>query len=275
MLNALKKALLVLVLFYFAFLLFLYINQRDFLYHPDPKAPDTAILRGVDFETVTVKTSDGIDLNGWYIPAKGEKQTLVVFHGNSGNFGDRVGKLSEYVERGYGVLFTEYRGFAGNSGSPSEQGLYKDARAFMAYIGDKQIDDIVIYGESIGTGVAVKMAHENARMAKGSHKNDIKAVVLEAGYSAMSDIAASHYPVFPVKLLLKDKFDARAYIADIQVPLLMVHGSHDTIIPIEVARQLFDAAQQPKTFLEREGAGHNNLYAHGALEGVLEFIEGL
>lgn len=275
MLYALKKALLVLVLFYFAFLLFLYINQRDFLYHPDPNVPDAEILGDVNFETVTVNTSDGIELNGWHIPAKDEKQTLVVFHGNSGNFGDRVGKLSGYVERGYGVLFTEYRGFAGNAGTPSEQGLYKDARAFMAYISEKQIDDIVVYGESIGTGVAVKMAHENARMDEGTHKNDIKAVVLEAGYSAMGDIAAAHYPVFPVKMLLKDKFDARTYVADIQVPLLMVHGSNDTIIPIEVARQLFDAAQQPKTFLEREGAGHNNLYDHGALEGVLEFIEGL
>ena len=217
-------------------------------------------------EEFTTRTSDGIEIAGWYWP--GERPlTLVVFHGNGGHRGHRSPWLRELRSRLKAhICIVDYRGYAENDGSPTEQGLYLDAEATQRWLDERGAPPSVYFGESLGSGVAVELA-KRVRPA---------GLIVQSGFSSCVDVAGSAYPVFPVSLLMKDRYESVDKIAAIGCPLLVIHGDRDRIVPTKFGRKLFEAASEPKEWLEIKGAGHNDLaYLAGdeyydALDAFLE-----
>jgi fermentation-respiration switch protein FrsA (DUF1100 family) len=220
-------------------------------------------------QEVHAKTNDGLELLGWFAPPKKDKPLLILFHGNAGSIADRAHKARRYLDWGYGVLLAEYRGFGGNPGSPSEDGLFADARAWLAVAQDNGFgpDKVVLYGESLGTGPAVRMASEMAE-----NKTPVAAVVLEAPYTTLVDVAQHHYPYTPVKWLIRDAYDSLSRIGRIYAPLIVIHGTEDSTIPIKFGKVLFAAAAEPKLAHWVKEAEHNNLYDFAAAEVIDNFL---
>lgn len=253
---------------YLGILVFLFFYQRSLLYFPDTTRPNAADWGMTGNIIAKVVTEDNLELEGWYFPPRGNKPVLAYFHGNASNIASRLPKISEYINAGYGVLLAEYRGYGGNPGKPSEQGFYKDARAYIAWLETEQKilpKNIVLYGESIGTGVATQMASERT----------FAGLVLEAPFSAATEIARKTYFFVPVNILMRDQFRNIDKIGAINAPLLIIHGAADTIIPIDLARTLFEAAREPRDFIELPGAEHNDVYDYGAALHVLQFLSNI
>jgi fermentation-respiration switch protein FrsA (DUF1100 family) len=241
-------------------------TQRSIIYQAGSEAPDLARSAIDGFEEITVTTSDGLDLIAWYLPARDGKPVIVMTHGNAGNIGHRTGKLQPIAEAGYGLFLVEYRGYAGNPGKPDEEGLYSDARAALAWLADKGIKgtDTVLYGESLGTGVAVAMAAEV----------ESAALILETPFTSLSELAGNLYWYMPMaEHAIFDKYPSDERIADIDMPVLMLHGERDTTIPERFAKALFEKAVEPKELWLTPEAGHNNLYDYGAADVVLTFLD--
>lgn len=245
----------------------LFLGQRRLLYHPDATAPDPARAGVADMAEVRVPTADGLELLAWYRPADEGRPTLLYLHGNAGNLDYRGVKARPFLDAGYGVLLLAWRGFSGNPGSPTEDGLYADARAAIAFLGARGVsaDRLVLYGESLGSGVAVRMASEITPAA----------LVLEAPFTSIVDIAAYHYWYAPVRWMVSDRYDSLARIAAVETPLLILHGERDAVTPIRFGRALFDAAREPKTMTAFPEAGHGDLYDFGAGATVLKFLDRL
>ncbi len=255
---------------YLFVMLFMYAFQRQFIYHPDTRRPDKSATTVADMQVFSVKTTDGLDLEGWYKPpASHERPVVVMFHGNAGTQAIRDYKARPLLDEGYGFLFGAYRGFAGNPGKPSEQGLYNDARAYLDALKIRHgitADKIVLYGESLGTGAVTKMAAERRGFA---------GVILEAPYTSFIDLVRTRYFYLPVSLLLKDRFDNLAQIKEINAPLLIMHGRYDFVVPFAQGQRLFEAAQQPKEFAVFENGSHNDLHSHGAGQRISVFLKSL
>lgn len=252
---------------YVAVLAILFAIQRQLLFPADKAPPslERAGLAGL-MESVSVASADGLTLLAWYHrPPDKQAPLIVLFHGNGGTIEIRAAKARTYVNAGLGVLLLEYRGYGGNAGSPSETGLYADGRAALAFLAAQGIAParVVLIGESLGTGVAVQMAVEQR----------VAALVLEAPYSSIADVAQSDFPWFPVWWLIRDRFDSVAKIARVGVPLFVVHGERDRTIPVRFARALFAAAAQPKEAMWLSDAGHDVLARPGVDEAALEFLK--
>lgn len=250
------------VLFYALFCSALYFMQRSMMYFPDKNKPPALEIG----ETVSVTSTDGQKIESWYFPPSiTGKPVIIYFHGNAGHYGHRAHKAIHYLQAGYGVLLAEYRGYGGNSGEPTEEGIYLDARAQVNWLINKQkisTDNIVIYGESIGSGPAVQMATEFP----------VKALILESPFASLYERASSRYFFMPVNLLLKDRYMNTEKIGSVTFPLFIIHGKKDRTIPISSAQKLFDSANHPKTFKEFPQAGHNDLYNFGAYKAVIDFL---
>ena len=246
----------------------LYVFQRNLLYLPSTSVPVVARSAVPEMRPVTLHTSDGLDLLSWYHEAAQGQPTLVYFCGNAGNIGDRGTKVRPYLDSGFGVLLVGYRGYGGNPGSPTEEGLYADGRAALDFLDSEGVSTArtVLYGESLGSGVAVQMAVEK------SAQTPFAALVLEAPFTSVTEVAASHYPFMPVRWLVKDHFDSAAKILDIRTPLFIVHGQRDRTVPTRFGRALFEAAAEPKESRWINGAGHNDVYDFGGAEAVLDFL---
>jgi uncharacterized protein len=249
------------LIFYIGLLAMLYVQQRTMMYFPDRSRP--VIVESVQVAKVT--TEDGLQLEGWYIPAKPGMPTFIYFHGNASHYGGRLPKVIDYIGQGYGVLLAGYRGYGGNPGSPGEQGFYKDARAYMKFLQDNNVplEKTIIYGESIGTGVAVQVATEYKAAA----------LILEAPFSSTVDVAQSIYFFVPVRYLMTDQYRSAEKIKNVQSPILIIHGEQDSTIPIRFGRRLAEAASKPPVFIAVEKAGHNDLYDHGTARHVLDFLK--
>ena len=237
---------------------FMYVMQRKMLFLPGSTLVSPDAVGVPEMNTVALKTSDQLTLQSWYHPPTGDTQTIVYFQGNAATIAERAFKARTWIDRGYGVLLVGYRGFGGNAGSPSEAGLIKDGYAGLAFLADQGIaaDRIVLYGESLGSGVATALA--------AGPEIRLAAVILEAPYTSVADLAARRYWFAPVRRLIRDPFDSLARIGSIQVPVLILHGRNDRIIPASHAEQLFAAANQPKRLEIIEQAGHSDLFDHGA-----------
>jgi len=253
------------VLFYALLCAVMYFAQRTMIYFPDKSKP--ALIEGA--QLVDVKSSDGQQIQSWFIQGEDStKPAIIYYHGNAGNFSHRIHKAIHYIQAGYSVLLAEYRGYGGNGGEITEQGIYKDARAQLEWLINEKgytENQIVIYGESIGSGPAVQMATEY----------QAKALVLETPFSSLVELASRLYFLLPVKLILKDKYLNINKISDVYYPVFVVHGDLDSTIPIASAKRLFEKANQPKQFLEIKGGNHNDLYSFHAYKNVLEFLAGL
>jgi fermentation-respiration switch protein FrsA (DUF1100 family) len=265
-----KETLLGLIGGYAAVVALMFVFQRNLQYFPDKSRPDPAVAQAFGMTVVEYRTADGIRLQAWYRDAAPDKPTILYFHGNGGNIMGRAPKVRALLDRGYGVLRAEYRGYGGNHGDPSEAGFYQDGRAALGHLESKGIapHNIVLWGESLGTGVAVQLAQEQALQAA-----PLAAVVLEAPFTSAVDVGAAHYFFIPVRLLVKDRYESFEKIAEIGAPLLVVHGDQDNVVPIRFGRALFAAAKEPKKALWVAGGDHGNLAAFGLSDAVIGFLE--
>lgn len=246
----------------------LYFIQRDLIYFPSHSMPTPAAAGVPEMQPVQLTTEDGLTLTSWYSPARKGLPTMVYFQGNGGNIAGRGFKARPYLDAGFGLLLAGYRGYGENPGKPNEQGLYADGRAQLEFLISQGVGPgrWVLYGESLGTGIAVHLAKERAP------KTPVGAVVLESPYTSLGDAAAAHYPFIPVRSLVRDKFESIIKIGDIQAPVFIVNGENDGIIPPEQGKKLFKAAREPKESRWIAGGGHNNLYDFGVPKMVIDFI---
>lgn len=254
---------------YLVFVAAIYLMQRNLLYYPDSSMSSPAASGVGEMTAVTLNTSDGLSLTSWYKPPAEGKPVLIYFHGNAGNISGRGFKVRPYMDRGYGVLLVGYRGYGSNPGSPTEDGLYEDGRAALAFAAAKGIDPrrIALYGESLGSGIAVQMALEMAETKPAA------ALILEAPFTSTADVGAHHYPYLPARILMKDRFESVLKIAAVKAPVLIFHGVKDRTIPVKFGKRLFKAAAEPKESHWYEDASHNDLYDFGAADLVVDFLE--
>jgi uncharacterized protein len=268
--GRMKKRMLgfvaVLAIIYLGLLALLYVFQRNLMYFPDVGRPDAAAAAAeASLHAVTYHSADNIDLGSLFRPPPSpEAPVLVHFHGNAGNIGDRVGRIAPFAQAGMGILLAEYRGFGGNAGTPTEEGLYIDARAAIEYLRQEGVvpERMIFYGESLGSGVAVQMATEYA----------CSALVLEAPYSSVADVAQGRYWMFPVKALVKDRFDSTVKIGKVRCPVFIMHGTADQVIPIKFSERLYALAPSPKEMKVYPGLGHVGFDEMRGFDAVLDFL---
>lgn len=227
-------------------ILLVWVFQRRLIYFPLQAVGE--VPPGV--ETVSYVTADGSTAEAWYLPVAGEAHgSIVVFNGNAGNRSHRLPFGEAMRRRGFSVLLVDYRGYGGNPGAPSESGLAADARAALAHLRSRTDPDRIVYfGESLGAAVAVRLATEAPPAA----------LVLRSPFASLPDIAAVHYPPLPGSLLLRDRYPNVELIAGVDVPVLVIAGTADRIVPIEQSRAVFEAALRPARFVEIPGANHND-----------------
>ena len=250
---------------YLAVLACLYLFQRQLLYHPDRSRPQLGELAELGVREIAVPTADGLSLLAWYLPSRGERPVIAYFHGNGGHIGYRSDRVERFARAGYGVLIVEYRGYGGNPGAPSEAGLFADAEAALRFLEAESVDGrrLVLYGESLGSGVAVQAATQR----------EIGALVLEAPFTSIVAAAQYHYPYVPAALLVADRYDSLSRIGAVRAPILMLHGARDGVVPERLGEALFAAAPEPKERWVAPEAGHGNIARFGALDRVIAFIE--
>jgi hypothetical protein len=239
--------------------------QRQLLYFPSSGPLDAARAGVPEMRTVTLQTDDGLALQSWYAAAQGKAATVVYFHGNGGHIGHRGPKVRPYLDAGFGVLQLSYRGYGSNPGRPTEEGLYADGRAALAFLAGEGVprNRTVFYGESLGSGVAVELAQGTP----------IAALVLESPFTSVPDVARHHYPFVPAGLLVRDRFDSASKIARTRAPLLVLHGEKDRVVPIRYGRALFAAANEPKEFHAFPEADHNDLHEFGLSREAIGFLQ--
>lgn len=251
---------------YLALLGILYVYQRDMQYHPHAVVPDPAGSIVPEMAAVRIETEDGLrPLAWWAPPADRTRPVIVYFHGNGGTVASRAGQARILLDAGYGVLLAGYRYNAGAGGEPSEVGLIADGHAAVEFLRVRgfPLERMVLYGESLGTGVAVAIAAGR----------EVGAVILEMPYTSIADVAQDHYSFVPVRWLVKDSFDSLSRIGRIRAPLLVLHGEDDQLIPVRFARALFAAAPEPKEAHFIPGGRHGGLYELGAGNLVLDFLD--
>ena len=249
---------------YCAGLVVLYVRQREMLFPIPPvgrTAPDAAGLPEAEEHVLT--TSDGEKVIVWHVPARPGRPVILYFPGNGDSLAGCVSRFKAMTADGTGLVALSYRGYAGSSGAPSEEGLLRDAAAAYAFTTERYAAErIVAWGFSLGTGVAVAIASEHP----------VRKLILEAPYTSAVDVAASLYRFAPVRLLMRDQFRSDGRIARVTVPLLVMHGTNDLAIPIGFGERLFTLAHEPKQFVRFAGGGHDNLDAFGAIETAKRFI---
>ena len=264
--RAMASVLAVMVGGYLLVLGLMFGFQRQLLYLPSREIPDLAASVLADqAEPVRFETADGLKILSWFRPPPTpDAPVIALFHGNGGHIGHRAAKVQPYVDAGYGVLLVGYRGYGANPGRPSERGLYTDARAALDFLARQGVtaDRLVLYGESLGSAVAVQMATEY----------EAAALILEAPMTSVAEVAQMHYPFVPARWLVLDRFDSRAKIDAVKAPLLLLHGERDRVVPVRFGRALIEAANEPKTARFFPEAGHNDLQAFGAPLTVLDFL---
>ena len=265
--TVLKWIVIVLAVIYLGGLTVLYVKQREMLFPIPPvgrTAPDAAGLPEAEEHVLT--TADGEKIIVWHVPAKPGHAVILYFPGNGDFLAGGVSRFKAMTSDGTGLVALSYRGYAGSSGSPSEQGLLQDAATAYAFTAERyEPSRIVAWGFSLGTGVAVALAAEHA----------IGKLILEAPYTSTADVAASQFRIVPVRLLMKDQFHSDERILRVAMPLLIMHGDADPAINISFGERLFALAREPKQFVRLPGGGHENLDDFGAIETARHFIGGL
>ena len=239
---------------YLGLMLLLYAMQSRLIHLPGVPGRElvaTPADIGLDWDDVQLRTDDDVQLHGWYLPAPedGPGYTVVFFHGNAGNISHRLDSLEIFHDLGLATLIIDYRGYGQSEGSPSEQGLYRDGRAAWDYlVEERDVDpaEIITFGRSLGAAVAARVAADR----------DVAGVILESAFTSAPDRGAELYPIFPVRQLARIHYPAREYVAEVEAPVLVVHSPDDEIIPIHHGRAIYEAAPEPRTFLEISG-DHN------------------
>ena len=259
----LKWLLIIVVVGYGGLLLLVYLGQRALQYFPERARTPPAAAGLPEAEEVVLDSSGGERVIVWHIPPRGEKPVVLYFHGNGGSLRGRVDRFRALAADGTGLIALSYRGYGGSSGRPTEKGLIDDALAAYAFAAARYpASRLALWGESLGTGVAVALAAQKP----------VGRIVLESPFTSIADIAAQIYWFFPVRLLIKDSFRSDLLIGTVTAPFLILHGDKDSIVPITLGDQLYKLITAPKRFVRFPGAGHNELAAYGALEAAKQFL---
>lgn len=241
------------IVLYLSLVVVLFALQRSLLYFPSRTyVPLSDSHANKSFFEIPVRTSDGINLKAWYAPPTSKPFTIVFFHGNGDSLYTAAPIADPYIAAGYGFLLAEYRGYSGLPGKPSEGGLYQDARAYIRDLTARGVPSqhIILFGHSLGTGVATEMATEF----------HVGGLMLLAPFMSVPNFARIHYRFFPVSLLMLDRFENERKIADTHTPLLIVNGSSDKVIPPAQGSALYSLAKEPKEFHSIAGRGHNDAF---------------
>jgi fermentation-respiration switch protein FrsA (DUF1100 family) len=259
----LKWTLIVLLAGYVGAVVLLYVMQRALMYFPETERtpPDAAGLPAA--QEIRLDTADGERLIAWHVPPRGDRAVVLYLHGNGGALSHRAERFGALTADGTGLVAIDYRGYGGSTGRPTEAGFLIDAETAYAFAAARYpAARIAVWGESLGTGVAVALAAERS----------IGRLVLEAPFTSAADLAARHYPFVPVRWLMKDQFRSDLRIASVAAPLLVLHGARDTIVPIEYGERLFGLAREPKRFVRFPEGEHEGLDRFGALAVVKTFL---
>lgn len=248
---------------YAAFVGLLYFFQRGLMYFPDRVRTPPAAAGFPQAAEQSLTTEDGERIFVWHVPPRESRPVVIYFQGNGGGLSLRVSRFQSLVADGTGLIALSYRGYGGSSGKPSEQGLIADARAVHKFaIEQYEPSRLVLWGESLGSGVAVALAAERP----------VGKIVLEAPFTSAADIAASVYPFVPVRLLMKDQFRSDERIGRVSAPVLIMHGERDNVVPFRFGERLHSLVRSDKRFVRFPEGGHEGLDAHGALAEVKKFI---
>ncbi len=255
---------LVIILIYFVITIFLYFYQRNLLYHPNFNSKTSNKLNH-KIEKISIKSDN--TLVAWYHKKNENFKTLVFFHGNAGNLSNRIYKLNELSKMNLNYLIFAYRGFNGNKGKPTEEGLYKDAENVIKWLKSKNIleNQIVLYGESLGTAISVNVAQYK----------EFAGIILEAPFTSMLEMGQKYYPIFPVKYLLKDKFETIKKIKNLRSPILIMHGKKDKIVPFEMGQKIYNLSNNPKFNYFNDYDDHMMEYNLDLVNSINSFINNL
>jgi len=255
------------VLIYLIITLILYNSQRSLLYHPTENNYSGDKLT-VSIDKIKIKNEDNIELLAWYHEKDIENyKTILFLHGNAGSLENRIHKINHFNDMDVNFLIISWRGFSGNKGQPTEEGLYKDAKSGVNWLKNKGIrkENIIIYGESLGTGVATEIAQNNK----------FAGVILESPFTSMVAAGKSKYPIFPIKLLLKDKYESDKKIQNIKSPILIMHGEDDKIVPFWMGKKLYELANQPKYSYFPKYDDHMMEFNKDLIKSINSFIKSL
>ncbi len=253
---------------YAAFAGLMYVTQSRQVYFPTRAHVTTPALHGMAYEDVEFVTEDGMRLHGWFVPAPTARGVLLFFHGNAGNVSHRIDSIRIFRELGLSVFIIDYRGYGRSEGSPDEAGTYRDAAAAWRWLRQERgvpAEDIVVFGRSLGAAVAAWLAARERP----------RAVILESPFTSAPDLGAELMPWLPVRQLIRFEYDTRSAVRSFDAPLLVIHSRRDEIVPFHHGRAVFDAAREPKSFLEIRG-GHNDgfLISRPQYErGLAEFLD--
>ena len=265
--NYLTLILLTFLLIYLSILISTYIFQRNLLYHPKENNYSGDQLL-VSVEKVKIKTQDKLELTSWYHKKNLNKyKTILFLHGNAGSLDNRIHKINHFKNINVNFLIIAWRGFNGNKGKPTEKGLYDDARSAVRWLKSKGVNasDIIIYGESLGTGIATEIAQ----------KKNFAGIILESPFTSMIDAAKDKYPYLPVRLLLKDKYESNQKIKNIKSPVLIMHGKVDNIVPFHMGEKMYELANDPKYYYFSEYDDHMMEYNEKLLKVLKDFVSSL
>ncbi|MFH1868452.1 MAG: alpha/beta hydrolase [Candidatus Omnitrophota bacterium] len=245
-----KNILIIIIITAALFLYIRYFEKRS-IYFPTRPIETTPKHIGLYFEDINFKAADGLKLNGWFVPAKNAKATILFCHGNGGNISHRLEKISMFYKMGLNTFIFDYRGYGKSEGSSSEKGLYRDTEDAYNYLkecGKVDTENIILYGESLGGAVTIDLAA----------KQRVKAIITEDTFTSVKDMVKVIYPLFPA-FILQTKFDSVSKIRDIKCPKLIMHSVDDEIVPFALGEKLFKAAAEPKKFIKLRG-GHNTAF---------------
>jgi fermentation-respiration switch protein FrsA (DUF1100 family) len=258
-----KWVLIVLTTGYVALVVLMYVAQRALMYFPETVRTTPAEAGLANAEEIVLDTADGARVIAWHVPRHGDGPVWLYFHGNGGSLRYRVERFRELTAQGEGLIALSYRGYAGSTGQPTEAGLIADARAVYDFAAKRYpAGRIVLWGESLGSGVALALAAER----------EVASIVLEAPFLSAVDLAAGVYPFLPVRWLMKDQFRSDLRVAKIKAPVLILHGDRDNVVPIDSGQLLYKLITSPKRFVRVAGAGHENLGVFGVVDTAKKFV---
>ena len=252
------------VLAYFIIILFVYFYQRNLLYHPSENNYLNDKIT-FNYEEIFIETDKKIKLKSWFIKKDLDKfKTILIFHGNAGNLFNRVYKLNELNKLDVNILLISWRGFSGNKGKPTEKNLYHDAEEAVKWLNNRGAinKNIILYGESLGTGVATELGTSNA----------FGGIILESPFTSIANAAKIYYPYLPVSIILKDRYDSIGKIKNINTPIFIMHGKMDNIVPQQMGLELFEKANNPKYSYFPEDDDHMMNYNKQLLNEIKLFI---
>jgi fermentation-respiration switch protein FrsA (DUF1100 family) len=260
--GSLKWFMLYALLGYGALVALLYVTQRAIQYFPERFRTTPAAAGLPQAQEVMLDTADGERVIVWHVPPRGNKPVVLYFHGNGGSLRMRVDRFRDLTADGSGLVALSYRGYGGSSGAPTEAGLAADALAAYAFTTARYpAEHIMLWGESLGSGVAVALA---AEMPVGW-------LILQSPFTSAADVGAQRYWFVPVRLLMKDQFHSDLRIGKVTAPVLVLHGERDDVVPIALAERLYSLINAPKRFVRFAHIGHND-FGTQAVEAAKQFI---